>query len=80
MSIAGELKEAFSGRTLNMEIPEQSHIDECIKLSREQYCRPLSEVKQILTRWEEGDFDPASSTQEPPNSPFEEVEFEEPII
>ena len=85
MSIDGETHEAFSGRTLNMEEPEVNFARDCIEYSRKNYSRPINEVKEILSRWEEGEYDPgkgsSSSPPPPSSSPFDdEVEFEEPII
>ena len=53
MSIDGELEDAFSGRTLNMDIPKENFSKEALEISREQYARPLAEVQKILSRWEE---------------------------
>jgi hypothetical protein len=84
MSIEGETHEAFSGRTLFVENPEKNFMKESIAFSRANYARPLSEVKAILSRWEEGEYDPDSQNQRSKaghGSSFdEEVEFEEPII
>ncbi len=80
MSIDGDVKEAFSGRTLTMKPPEKNFYKECIDFSRSKYARPLEEVQEILSRWEEGDFHDKSQPQTKPNDPFAEVEFEEPII
>ena len=90
MSIDGEIKEAFSGRTLDMVPPAENFREECIKLSRERYARPLSEVQEILSQWEEGKWSeggPANPTQaakpatsQPKASFDEDVEFEEPLI
>ena len=81
MSIDGELREAFSGRTLNVDMPKQHHAKECVTFSRETYAKPLSEVEQILQQWEENKFDAkAPSTASGNPGSFQEVEFEEPII
>ena len=82
MSVNGETHEAFSGRTLNVEQPKKSYVQQAIEFSRKNYARPLSEVKEILSRWEEGDFNPKLVTsQTGTKSPFDDdVEFEEPII
>ena len=53
MSVEGEIKEAFSGRTSDMSFPQNSYAEECIAYSRNNYARSLAEVKQILTHWEE---------------------------
>lgn len=118
MSIGGEIQEAFSARTLDMNTPETNFEKECIDYSRSNYARPLATVNEILTRWEEGKWAPAAPVQpaaaapaaqpagkngqplhsqvqsaaapqaqpqpqaQPPAapSPFDEVEFEEPLI
>jgi hypothetical protein len=80
MSIDGELREAFSGRTLDMIFPKENHAEACIKHSRKNYSRPLKEVKAILQQWEEGKYDPKADKNAPKDDQFEEVEFEEPII
>jgi len=81
MSIDGELREAFSGKTLNMNFPEKSFAQECIDYSRATYARPVAQVEEILQQWEEGKFDPkADPNKKPTSSLDEEVEFEEPIV
>ena len=82
MSVDGETHEAFSGRTLNVVQPKKSFVPQIIEFSRKNYARPLAEVKDILSRWEEGDYNPQSSgSQAVSKSAFEDdVEFEEPII
>ncbi|MCC6220141.1 MAG: type IV secretory system conjugative DNA transfer family protein [Deltaproteobacteria bacterium] len=79
MSIDGEIKEAFSGKTLNMDIPKRHFRDRCIEHSRKHYARPLAEVKGILSRWEEGEYDPSASSSGV-SSLDNEVEFDEPLI
>ncbi len=79
MSINGELCEAFSGRTLDMNIPKQHYATECIAASREQYAKPIKTVEEILQQWEEGKFDPKATAH--PGSAFEEeADFDEPIV
>ncbi|MFN8392432.1 MAG: type IV secretory system conjugative DNA transfer family protein [Bdellovibrionota bacterium] len=58
MSIDGEIKEAFSGRTLPIQVPEQHFSDECVAFSRSHYSRPLEEVRTILQQWEENKTPP----------------------
>ena len=74
MSVNDEIKEAFSGRTLDMAYPDKSHAAECLKLSREKYARPLQEVEKLLREWEEGKPQASEAKQE------EATEFEEPLI
>jgi hypothetical protein len=82
MSVEGEIKEAFSGRTLSMKFPKEQYVNECIAYSRAHYARPLKEVREILSRWEEGKFNPDEKPKAAAakNDPFAEVEFEEPLI
>jgi hypothetical protein len=54
MSVNGELSNAFSGRTLRMETPQQDFTQEIINSSRRKYARPLAEVENLLKNWEEG--------------------------
>lgn len=53
MSIDGEVKDAFSGRTITVKTPTENHIAECIAYSRTNYARPVEEVRHILKEWEE---------------------------
>ncbi|MCF7846504.1 MAG: type IV secretory system conjugative DNA transfer family protein [Candidatus Gracilibacteria bacterium] len=81
MSVDGELREAFSGRTLNMQFPEKSFAAECIEHSRKTYCRPLHEVEQILQQWEEGKYDPKNPDKAVKNASLDfEEDFNEPIV
>lgn len=57
MSIDGEIKEAFSGQTLDMILPKKHFAKGCIDYSRSHYARPLLEVQAILKSWEEGRAD-----------------------
>ncbi len=78
MSIDGELREAFSGRTLDMNIPETHFAKECVEHSRTNYAKPVGEVEKILQQWEEGKLDPKGGG--PANDSFEETKFEEPMV
>ncbi|HID92209.1 TPA: hypothetical protein EYP45_03770 [Candidatus Peregrinibacteria bacterium] len=89
ISIEGELREAFSGRTQDMTFPEKDISRECIELSRKKYCKPLEEVEKILSQWEEGveilDEDQKNKNSENSRSPGinkvdEFAEFEAPLI
>ncbi len=75
MSVKGEIREAFSGRTLN--VPPVTN--DCTRLivdhSRQSFCTPKAEVEKLLTKWDEaGDF------SEENMAPEMEQEFEEPLI
>jgi hypothetical protein len=81
MSINGEIKEAFSGRTLPVAYPKDDYTKECIDHSRKEYARPVSEVHEILKQWEEGKLDNPTQAQTTAASNFDnDEEFEEPII
>lgn len=54
MSVDGELRDAFSGRTLNVPTPKQDFTQEIIRRSREKYSNPRSKVEQELKKWDEG--------------------------
>jgi hypothetical protein len=72
MSVNGEIREAFSGRTLDVPNVKQDFVREIIAHSRETYCRPKEEVTAMLNKWDEaGEFD--LSLEEAP-------EFEAPIL
>lgn len=59
MSIDGEIQEAFSGRTLDMNIPETHNEQACVDYSRSHYARSVEEVHRILSQWEESAQPPA---------------------
>ncbi|MBN2086796.1 type IV secretory system conjugative DNA transfer family protein, partial [Candidatus Peregrinibacteria bacterium] len=75
MSVDGEIREAFSGRTLDVP-PVTNDLTEKIKQqSRQKYCTPRVDVEKLLSKWDEaGDF-----TQDN-MAPDMEQEFEEPLI
>jgi len=72
MSINGEIREAFSGRTLNMTFPDEDYTRHIITSSREKYSKPISDVEKLLTRWDESS---GESFDDDRNK-----EFDEPII
>ncbi len=63
MSIDGELQDAFSGRTLDIATPEENVADVCVETSRKKYSRPIAEVQEILSRWEEHTKNPGQTLQ-----------------
>ena len=87
MSVDGELREAFSGRTLDMKFPKENYAADCIAHSRANYARPDEEVQEILNQWEEGKPYEGEKKKEKGEKrggsgpdPFETVEFVEPIL
>jgi len=68
MSIDGEVKDAFSGKTIDTPKPPHDFSKEIIDLSREKYTRPLPEVEQILKKWDES----ASAGSESPDGKAKE--------
>ncbi len=83
MSIEGELREAFSGRTIDMIFPKKNYVKKCIEFSRRNYARPIAEVEEILQQWEEGKFDTQikqNKTKILNDTLEEEEKFSEPII
>jgi hypothetical protein len=77
MSIDGELSEAFSGRTLDMNYPKEDFSEQIKNISRDAYCTPREQVEENLNKWDEADEGPA------PQSNFviqQEDDFEMPLI
>jgi len=78
LSVDGETHEAFSGRTLNLRMPEQSFADACITHSRETCAKPLEQVLADIDRNEAANSDAGESN--PSELSPKEVPFEEPLI
>lgn len=75
MSVNGEIREAFSGRTLNAPPVVNDLTQQIIHASRSSFCTPREDVEKILSKWDEaGDF------SEENMAPEMEKEFEEPLI
>ncbi|MDD3861458.1 MAG: type IV secretory system conjugative DNA transfer family protein, partial [Candidatus Gracilibacteria bacterium] len=73
MSVDGEIREAFSGRTLNVPAVKEHYVSEIIENSRNLYCQKRDYVETLLAKWDEaGEFENAG--------PEEDPEFEEPLI
>ncbi len=53
MSINGELSEAFSGSTMEMNFPKDDLSKEIIAASRKQFCTPRKQVEELLNEWDE---------------------------
>ncbi len=77
MSVDGEIKDAFSGRTVDAPIIEDHHAEEIIAASRRKYCRPKEEVEKILKSWEE---DASAEPDEDSGPQAGEEKFATPIV
>ena len=76
MSVDGQIRDAFSGKTVDVPKPVTDLTEEIRAISRSKYARPVEEVNAILKRWEEG------SDVAGPNGPSDagEEKFTEPLI
>lgn len=73
MSVNGEIREAFSGRTMDAPKIKKPHVEQIIEHSRKTYCESRSLVEETLSKWDEsGEFENLSLAGEP--------DFEEPLI
>jgi hypothetical protein len=76
ISIDGQTKDAFSGRSLDVNYPETDFVKEIRDASRERYATPKADVVKLLKRWDEG--------AEEGESGFDDMnvskEYKEPII
>lgn len=73
MSVNGEVRKPFSGRTLDVIKPPEDFTEEIIANSRKNYATPVGRVEEMLEKWDEsGEFDlkPSEANEE----------FEEPLI
>jgi hypothetical protein len=75
MSVDGQIREAFSGRTMDMPVPTNDKSAEIIENVRKEYCLPKAEVEKLLSKWDE-----AGEFSEDNMAPEIEQEFEEPLI
>ena len=75
MSVAGELREAFSGRTLDAPTIEYDNTPAIIEQSRRKYCVPRAEVEEMLKKWDE-----AASAPPKENEIDQSQVFEEPLL
>jgi hypothetical protein len=75
MSVNGEIREAFSGRTLDVPRVTKDYTKEIREQSRRKYCAGKAEVETMLQKWDE-------AASEPPKGDEIALEekFEEPII
>lgn len=75
MSIDGEMRDAFSARTIDVPRAAQNFVPEIIERSRAKYARKRSEVEADLRRWDE-----AAMEEEPELAATLEEKFAEPMI
>lgn len=75
MSVNGEIREAFSARTVGVPAIVKDMSKEIIENSRALYCHPKKDVEKTLSKWDEaGDFGDENA------APNMEKAFEEPLI
>ena len=75
MSVDGEIREAFSARTMDCPPVTNDMTKQIVAQSRKKYCTPRADVEKLLSKWDEaGDF------TEDNVAPEMEKEFEEPLI
>ncbi len=72
MSVNGELREAFSGRTMDAPTIIRDYTPEIIAASRRKYCRPRKEVEEMLKQWDEAASAPPSKEEMVDAETFEE--------
>lgn len=75
MSVDGEIREAFSGRTLDAPKVTADWTEQIIEDVHEQYCTPIADVQKLLNKWDE-----AGEFTEDNMAPEMEEEFEAPLI
>lgn len=75
MSVNGEIRQAFSGKTINVSPLTEDCTQDIIKQSRVKYCLSKKDVEKLLSKWDEaGEFTESNL------APEMEKEFEEPLI
>lgn len=75
MSVDGELRDAFSGRTINIPTIKQDYTTKIISRSREKYATPRAEVETQLKKWDE-----AATEEDEVLASAIEQKFVEPLI
>ena len=75
MAVGGEIREAFSGRTLDVPKVTTDFTKEIIAASRRKYCTPRKDVEVMLQKWDE-----AASAPPKEGEVSVEEKFEEPLI
>jgi len=80
MSVDGELRDAFSGRTIDVPKVTEDHTQEIIQMSREKYARPREEVEKDLKAWDEADVGKDEAEMKKMAADAGEEEFAAPIV
>ena len=57
MSVKGETRDAFSGRTIECPTPEKGYRDAIVAHSRKTFAKPKKEVEDLLRKWDESGGD-----------------------
>ncbi len=77
MSIDGETRDAFSGKTLSIQYPERDFTQEIIENSRRHFGKPRPQVEKELAAWDES----GGADQKGPALPAaDEEEFAKPVV
>lgn len=74
MAIDGETRDAFSGRSLNIQYPEKDFSRQIIDMSRRLYGRPRREVEAELAKWSQVGSEPDITIQNP------DEDFAKPLV
>ncbi|MBI4836399.1 MAG: DUF87 domain-containing protein [Candidatus Abawacabacteria bacterium] len=74
MSIDGETRDAFSGKTLSIQYPDKDFRQLIIDNSRKVYGKPRKEVEEELAKWSQVGSEAA------PKEEIEEEEFAKPLV
>ena len=76
MSVNGEIREAFSGRTMTVPTVTNDLSDKIKEQSRKKYCMPVKDVMSFLDEWDEAAAKPPSEEELAATGEH----FEEPLI
>lgn len=57
MSVKGQMRDAFSGMTMDCIAPEQNYLEELVERSRTTFAKPKADVEQLLRKWDESGGD-----------------------
>jgi hypothetical protein len=77
MSVNGEIREAFSGRTLDVPELNYNYTKEIIENSRKNYCRTRHEVEEFLAKWDDAS---SAEVQNDFAADLNNIVFDEPLL